>query len=81
MEDIAFNRLKLSTHHLPTGRYKHRKGPKRTEKDRKGPKRTEKEPKRTEKERKGTEKDRKGTENDRKARNHIPFTEKEEKCS
>ena len=36
--------------------YKHRKGPKRTEKDRKGPKRTEKGPKRTEKGPKRTEK-------------------------
>ena len=49
-----------------------------TEKDRKGPKRTEKDRKGTEKDRKGTEKDRKGTEKDRKARNHIPYTEKEE---
>ena len=47
------------------GRYKHRKGPKRTEKDRKGPKRTEK--------------DRKGTEKDRKGLNNLLFTEKEAK--
>ena len=43
-------------HHPVTGRYKHRKGPKRTEKDRKEPKRTEKGPKRTEKGPKRTEK-------------------------
>ena len=45
---------------LFSGRPKHRKGPKRTEKDRKGPKRTEKDrkgPKRTEKGPKRTEKD------------------------
>ena len=51
-EKLEVNRL-----HLNGGRYKHRKGPKRTEKDRKGPKRTEKEPKRTEKGPKRTEKD------------------------
>ena len=50
-----------------TGRYKHRKGPKRTEKDRKEPKRTEK--------------DRKRTEKDRKERTNLLFTEKEAKNS